>query len=408
MISRLAVGLGLSLVFAVASAHAEVSVSREFMSNALDRAVDVQAGSYRIWPLPGSDEVIAYRITVAAENQLFKDISAFVVDDRNLDLFKAHARFNAVGKIKGQTPFGFVAKRQPSEQLYLVIDNSYSLLTTKKARISVTLIGELNEDHAQHLQQALEGFYKGFKQVFVLPDFDLHVAPCNAVNAFSQQDTGNITLCSEFWSQYANNPAIIMWTLFHELGHTALALWNIPGNDNEDIADEFATTFLLYDKTGPRVIRQAMEFFQGRNASAEAENMIKRGDRHSLSIQRIRNVQAWLEEPLRVTSKWNNLLYPHMTESNLRTITTHPGPYDNVQLATDELAKRAKLSGGSELHEPIVHSSLDCTKETDCEGDRICELGACVKRSNIDCITSTECGQGKSCRSRKGGGTECR
>ena len=67
-----------------------------------------------------------------------------------------------------------------------------------------------------------------------------------------------------------------------------------------------------------------------------------------------------------------------------------------------------QLARAQRVQHYLVDTSQGCTKETDCDGDRICELGACVKRSNMDCHTIADCGQGKSCRSRKGGGSECR
>ena len=360
------------------SAQAEISVSRTFQTQPLNQAVNVQAGGYWIWPLPGQATGDAYLVRVDSENQVWRDISAFVVDDQNLRLFKAGAPFHAAGRTKGLTPFEFRALRSSPKQLYLVIDNRYSLMTTKLARISVTLTTRLNEEQAEKLETVLGNMYTVAHKLFELPGFDVRVKPCNSVNASSERDTGHITLCSEFVSMYANKPATFTWVFLHELGHTALGLWGIPGNDNEDMADEFATALLLRSKDGPRMVMQAMEFFRDSNPNAEALHTIRNGDRHSLSIQRVRNVQGWLLEPVRVTTKWNNLLYPHMTETSLEEIIAKPSAYDNQQLAREQLASRATESEVTAAVEPVSGPFLGCSKDTDCKGERICERGACI------------------------------
>lgn len=378
MLQRITWLLAAIMTLSIFSAQAEISVSRTFQTQPLNQAVNVQAGGYSIWPLPGQTAGDSYLVRVDSENHVWRDISAYVVDDLNLQLFKAGAQFRAAGRPKGLTPFEFGAIRSGTEQLYLVIDNRYSLVTTKLARISVTLTTKLEEDQAMRLEHALGGLYSVAHKIFDLPDFNVRVTPCNSVNAYSERDSGNITICSEFVSAYANNPAIFTWVFMHELGHTALDLWGIPGSENEDMADEFATALLLRSKDGPRMVMQAMEFFRDSNPNAEAQNMIQRGDRHSLSIQRVRNVQSWLLEPVRVTTKWNNLLYQHMTEEALQGIVTRPAPYDNQQLAREQLASRASSAKVTAVTEQTTGPFLGCSKDTDCKGARICERGACV------------------------------
>jgi hypothetical protein len=341
MLHRLVWTLGFSMLFLSSLATAQIEVSRTFQTQPLNQAVDVQAGSYWIWPLPGSASGDSYKVEVNSENKLWRDISAFIVDGQNLELFKAGGQFRGVGVTRGNTPFSFAATRPTTEQLYLVIDNRYSLLTTKKARVAVTMTTHLTDEQAEKLENVLNMMYTGVRKLLILPEFNVRVVPCNMVNAYSDRDTGNITLCSEIVSTCANNPPALIWIFLHELGHTALGLWGMPGSDNEDMADEFATDIAIRDKNGSQFVQAAMKFFQNANTSAEVQNMIQRGDRHSLSIQRIRNVTSWLLDPVRLTTKWNNLLYPHMTDDELRTIAVKPGPYENALLAREELDKRS-------------------------------------------------------------------
>lgn len=378
MLNRITWFLAVVLTLSAFPARAEITVSRTFKTQPLNQAVNVQAGGISVWPLPGATAGDSFHVRVDSENQVWRDISAYVVDDMNLRLLKAGVQFRGAGMTKGITPFEFEAIRSSSEQLYLVIDNRYSLMTTKLARISVTLTTQLNDDQASKLEHTLGTLYSVAHKIFDLPEFNVRVTPCNEVNAYSERDTGNITICSEFVSAYSNKPSILTWTFMHELGHTALGLWGIPGSENEDMADEFATALLLRATDGPRMVMQAMEFFQSSNPYAEAQNMIQRGDRHSLSIQRVRNVQGWLLEPVRVTTKWNNLLYPHMTEEALQGIASRPGPYDNQQLAREQLASRSSATKVTAVTEQAPGPFLGCSKDTDCKGTRICERGACV------------------------------
>lgn len=378
MLKRITWLLTAILTLSIFSAKAEISVSRTFQTHPLNQAVNLQAGGYWIWPLPGHAAGDAYLVRVDSENQLWRDISAFVVDDRNLQLFKAGRQFFGAGRTKGVAPFEFRALRPNQKQLYLVIDNRYSLMTTKLARVSVTLTTKLEDEQAEKLEATLRGLYSMAHKIFELPEFDVRVKPCDSVNASSERDTGHITICSEFVSMYANKPAIFTWVFLHELGHTALGLWGIPGNDNEDMADEFATALLLRSKDGPRIVMQAMEFFRDSNPNAEAQHTIRNGGRHSLSIQRVRNVQGWLLEPVRVTTKWNNLLYPHMTEGTLQEIIAKPSAYDNQQLAREQLASRSSSAKVTAVAEQTTGPFLGCSKDTDCKGERICERGACV------------------------------
>lgn len=372
--------LAVTLALSAYQLHAEVTVTRKFQTHPLNQAIDVKAGGYQVLVLPGKMPGDSYRITVNAENQIWRDISAFVVDERDLQLFKMGQPFRAHGRTKGVTPFEFGTVRLRNEQLYLIVDNRYSLLTTKKARVSVTMTTELSEEKTQQIKGFLETMYTGVHKILELPEFNIQMRPCNAVNAFSERGTGNITLCSESFSLYEAKPSILIWMLLHEMGHTTLGLWGIPGNDHEDMADEFATALLLRAKDGPQMIIEAMESFRNGNPYAEAQNMIQNGDRHSLSVQRVRNVREWLLNPVRVTAKWNNLLYPHMTEGALRKIAEKPEPYDNQQLAREQLANRFSSANltSSNVRNEVLPFTYGCEKDTDCKGMRICERHVCV------------------------------
>ena len=152
--------------------------------------------------------------------------------------------------------------------------------------------------------------------------------------------TGDITMCTETISKAAGKPGAFAGVLFHELGHTLLGLWGLPGADNEDMADEFAVQVLSRLGNGADLIREFSEFFAGGNPWLEARAIIQRGDRHTISTQRVRNLQAWARDASGLVQRWNRLIYPNMTDDAFRAIRAHPTQHDDHVLAERELRKR--------------------------------------------------------------------
>lgn len=116
----------------------------------------------------------------------------------------------------------------------------------------------------------------------------------------------------------------------------------MPGNNNEDIADEFATYMLMQTPSGPKLLDRSLEFWQANDSKSEADHIIKYGDRHSLSIQRIRNIKENLSNGKSFAARWNNLIYPHMTQEMLNQIISNPTPNSDIELARSTL-KRVEI-----------------------------------------------------------------
>lgn len=333
-----------AIVFVSVFARAEVRVARLFVTHVFQESVNIGAGQYWIYPLPGNTAGDNYRISIGTSNAVWKDLSAYVVDESNLAFLKNGAQFRAQGLTKGVTPFQFDATRARAEQLYLVLDNRYAKFITKKAAIGVKLATRIPEDAALKIEATFGRFYAGLKTKFEFPDFNINISPCGSVNALSAVETGDITLCSELFSQYARQPNVLAFVMAHEIGHTLLNRWGLPGGDNEDMADEFAAYVMLSGTNGASALIEALDFFKGRNPYLEAKVTIEHGDRHSLSIQRIRNLQGAIQNPGPVLAKWRRLLYPHFTRDALIRVTAAPGPNDDATLAKEELAKRRPIN----------------------------------------------------------------
>lgn len=217
-----------------------------------------------------------------------------------------------------------------------------------KKTVSVTtrMATEMPAELTKKLYDGISTIYSGLKQTFIFRNFNISVAPCGQVNASSAGATGDITICTETISKAADKPGIFVGVLMHELGHTLLGLWGLPGADNEDMADEFAVQFLMRLNGGPGLVRQFAEYFAGGNPWLEARAIIQRGDRHTISTQRVRNLAAWSQDANELVQRWNRLIYPNMTDEALRGIMARPTQHDDRGLAETELRKRGALQVG--------------------------------------------------------------
>jgi hypothetical protein len=146
------------------------------------------------------------------------------------------------------------------------------------------------------------------------------------------------------FDEMSARPGAITAVLFHEMGHTLMNLWGYPNFGNEDNADQFATIMLLkFGETGKQALYEWIQWYADHDSRAQAEHMLLSGDTHSLSIQRIRNIQASMQNSADLMRRWNNILYPHMTDWALNGIVAKPASFDDADAAQRELSKRARL-----------------------------------------------------------------
>src|SRR5207302_7774215 len=80
------------------------------------------------------------------------------------------------------------------------------------------------------------------------------------------------------------------WIFFHELGHTLPNLWGYPFADNEDVADEFATVFMLLAQQQKAALEAAQFSDAPTKQRQDALSKLTQDDRHTLSPQRARNI----------------------------------------------------------------------------------------------------------------------
>lgn len=335
----------LIILFLPLVSGAEVILSPVMATDATYNDYRVNPGSLQIIQLPstGSEED-SYSIKIKASNAMFKDITAYILDQQNLNLYQNGYAFRGIGYQKAIAPFVIQGSTQTTGIKYLVLDNRYAAVITKKINIEIKARFPLSAAEQQKIENTFTKLYSGLKRNLIFPDFNIRVEPCGQANAFSESfGSGDIHYCTETISQLlrTNNQGAFTAIFLHEAGHSLLGLWGIPGNNNEDIADEFSTYMLMSSgPSGYAMLDRSLEFWQNRDSVAEAQNMLVNGDRHSLSIQRVRNIKENMQSGEAFIKRWNNLIYQHATDDALTKTINNPTFGDDIKLAQTILKQR--------------------------------------------------------------------
>lgn len=327
------------LALSSVSALATVTVERTQYDKTL-REITVPAGQYLRVPLGDFRPGDLVAVTIDASNAVYKDVTACLAQGDVAFAYRPGSSCN--GRVKGIAPF--LIKDQPTATgtVYLILDNSFAGFIAKKLKFVSVTKTELSDEKAQQLQRALEGIHNRISTTFRDSDFDLTLKSCGEQNAYSETKTANITICSELLTRLLaqQNTGALLGIILHEYGHSLLNRWGEPGASEEDMADQFAAAMLLRDgDEGRRLLMQWVAYWQARDSVAEANAALRRGDTHSLSIQRARNLQEILNQPDGFMRRWNKMLYRHATPAELERAIQKPNRTDDVDLAQQARAK---------------------------------------------------------------------
>lgn len=270
------------------------------------------------------------------------DLAAAIVDEANLNFFRQGLPFRAYRAERRMAPIQLVGTTWSHGRYYLLFDNRHAVLAGRQVSFRIDYMEQIDPAAQRQLKEQMELIFAALKEEFVFPDFNIHVTPCGQANAFSSPD---ITLCIELMMELVQGGRgnALMGVFLHELAHTLLNIWGMPGYDNEDIADEFAAVVLLNDDKsdiGGQVLSDMITWFSQQDSKAQAVAILAQGDRHAPSIQRVRNLERIMANPAPVITRWNRLLYQHMTANALERIASQPGTHDDPQLARQVLALR--------------------------------------------------------------------
>jgi len=353
-----------AIIFISPVTHAEIIMAPTVATEKITTYYEIAPQTYMSIPLPSSNKANSiYTVRITSDNKVYKDITAFLVDEENKKLFSRGMQYRRIGTSKAVAPFTIKGAIKSNSRHYLVLDNTYANFMTKKLNVSITAESPADEVQSERLKDAFLQMYKGLKGEYVFKDFDIYVEPCGQVNAFSESFTsGNIHICTELLDNIskAKNLGAFQFIFFHELGHTMLGLWGLPANNNEDIADEFATFLMLQGDAAQGVLlSKSLDFWKNRDSVSEANNMILNGDRHSLSVQRIRNIEENIRNSSRFCKRWTQLVYPHMTTNGLNEIIQSPNGCSNPELAKSLTSKSStiELSTGKALKPVAIQAN---------------------------------------------------
>lgn len=194
------------------------------------------------------------------------------------------------------------------------------------------------------LKDTYEFYYLMLKMILNFPDFNIYFKYCGQENAFSTPD---IIICNEYVAKLvnSNHEEALPWIFFHEVGHSLLRLWDYPLWDNEDAADEIATVLLLLmtGEMGRDIALEAIRVWETYPSFFESISKTFINDRHTISIQRARNISMWIKNSDDLKRRWSKMLVLHMRTELLKGTRNNPEPWMDeklIELIEKELQKR--------------------------------------------------------------------
>jgi hypothetical protein len=233
-------------------------------------------------------------------------ISFIVLDGRDAEADNPNPtpllRRNLVGK------GSFVIETPPSNSgaiASLLNSNSYPA----KVNLRIDRIGTRPESIRKQIRNIVDIPFRSLSVIYDLPPITVTVRPCGQINAFSSPD---ITVCTELMADLDDKgvPNALLPILLHELAHSLLYIWKIPGYEDEKLADEFAV--VLLSKASPESIEDLIRWFEKQDSISENIIRLVATDKHPLSLQRALTARQILQNPDKLFVKWGKVLGPHM------------------------------------------------------------------------------------------------
>jgi len=329
-----------SLIWPLAPAHAGVQIFKSFATDVLKQKFEISAGDSKVISLPTAEPGDVFFVQVALNSNIFKDVSAFIVDESGYDRLKKKLPYEMQGKVKGIAPFNFQATISSTGKYYLVLDNSYATLIKKQPTVEIKKLTTLPEDGVDRLQSTLQTGLAGVKTMFGLPrDYNVRVQPCG--QDAPAAGSGELVLCTETVGRMYDKPGAALGALFHALAHAVTKSWPLANGEKEEVADEFAALLLLQLADGPRLVGEWATSYENRDFASI--------DKHALTPPRIATVHGYATKPAELIQRWSKDLYPRMKDDALLRIVSNPEPYDDVELAKTEYEKRHPTAPGKKV-----------------------------------------------------------
>src|SRR5438128_800503 len=193
--------------------------------------------------------------------------------------------------------------------------------------------------------QGIECIIDSLNERIALPfDIDIVFKKCDEPNAFYDDETHQITLCDELIEDYYDLfsdkikdkakldevvSGVIIATLFHEMGHALIDVWNLPiTGKEEDAADQFSNLILIEEmEEGEQMaLDSALSLKLDADLAVGEEKLY--WDEHSLDEQRFYDILC--------------MLYGHNPERYAYLVKDGLLPSERAGLCKDDYAKVKK------------------------------------------------------------------
>lgn len=286
-------------------------------------------------------------VSVQAESS--GSVGVAFLDSSDLRAYPSPANPLFQGQFEDKLSFSVTIPSQGD--YYVLFDNRRG---NESRSIKVTIAGKrgdrvrVNPASIEKFQDSLDEFERKLTNVFIFEPFPLKIKQCGVARAFAT--TAGVVLCAEYAKKLYDTLGdkektrdAILFTVFHEIGHVFLRQWHSPVYDNEDVADEFAAAIMMLFGLRERLVAKA-EFFASQPARTEALAKALKDDRHSLSVQRARNILRWAGDSS-LLRKWEGQFVPHMQTQALEKLLDRDNrPFDRE--AIEKELQRRKTDKG--------------------------------------------------------------
>ncbi len=308
-------------------------------------AVDVPSGRWKAIRLRNLPESSAVRVEIKSNGS----IVVALVNETQYEKYPDIERPLFHGNVHDK--FTFSVKIPATGHYYLMFNNISGIKEVKldatiygaSASDAVSIQNSLPKDQKDVFEKTLSQIGTELKKLFLFEPFPISAKICGEGNVFSGPD--GIVICLEFVKKITNSLGskeksinVLLFTIFHEVGHILLKQWEYPFYDNEEVADDFATVLMIM--IGQKERLGAMtEYFISNPSSNELIAKAFKGDRHPLSIERARNIIRWMKDQNRL-KRWQTIFVPHMQTSVLEQLKKNSPSLVNISLIEKELSER--------------------------------------------------------------------
>jgi hypothetical protein len=206
--------------------------------------------------------------------------------------------------------------------------------------LTVFRVGARDRQLVAEFRKVVERPLLWLNSVFELPNLAVTVRPCGMVNAFSRGR--EVVICTEIVADLINRNlhSALDVVVLHEAAHSLLNVWGLPGYANEDVADEFAA---VVTREAPVTVEAFARWLEQQNSMNEALVQLFYGDRHTISIQRARNVRAAAADP-ELIARWDLMLASHYKRAG--STARESTPVNQPTVADSNTPASASGSGG--------------------------------------------------------------